>query len=50
MKNILNSIIPKIEITKFKNELDNKFRINIKTNIEMSIANIFIDTINSDFE
>ena len=42
--------MPKIEITKFKNELDNKFRINIKMNIEMSTANIFIETINNDFE
>ena len=42
--------MPKIEITKFKNELDNKFRINIKMNTEMSIANIFIDRINNDFE
>ena len=50
IKTILNSIIPKIEIIKFKNELDNKFRINIKMNIEMSIANIFIETINNDFE
>ena len=43
-------MIPKIEITKFKNELDNKFRINNKTNIEMIIVNIFIETMNSDFE
>tara|TARA_Y100001970_G_scaffold209467_1_gene255377 strand:+ start:3649 stop:3780 length:132 start_codon:yes stop_codon:yes gene_type:complete len=43
-------MMPKIEITKFKNELENKFRISIKMNIEISIANIFIDTINSDFE
>jgi len=50
MKNILNSIIPKIEITKFKNELYNKFIINIKINIEMGIANIFIETINNDLE
>ena len=50
MKNILNSIIPKIEITKFKYELDNKFRINNKTNIEMIIVNIFIETINNDLE
>ena len=42
--------MPKIEITKFKNELDNKFRINIKMKTEMSIANIFIDRINNDFE
>ena len=50
MKNILNSIIPKIEITKFKNELDNKFRININTKIEIRIATIFVETMNNDFE
>ena len=50
MKNILNSIIPKIEIIKFKNELVNKFKINIKMNIKTSIANIFIETINNDLE
>jgi hypothetical protein len=50
MKNILNSIIPKIEIIKFKNELVNKFRIDIKTSIKTSIANIFIETINNDLE
>ena len=43
-------MIPKIDMTKFKYELDNKFRINIKMNIEMSIANIFIETINNDLE
>ena len=32
------------------NELDNKFNAYIKMNIVMSIANIFIDTISSDFE
>ena len=42
--------MPKIEITKFKNELDNKSNIYIKMNTEMNIANIFIETINSDFE
>ena len=42
--------MPKIETTKFKYELDNKFIINIKMNIEMSMANIFIETMNSDFE
>jgi len=42
--------MPKREITKFKNELDNKFNAYIKMNIVMSIANIFIDTISSDFE
>ena len=42
--------MPKIEITKFKNELDNKLKIYIKINIKMSIANIFIETINNDFE
>lgn len=42
--------MPKIEITKFKNESDNKSNIYIKINIEMSIVNIFIDTMKSDFE
>ena len=42
--------MPKIEITKFKNELDNKCNKYIKINIEMSIVNIFIDTMKSDFE
>ena len=42
--------MPKIEITKFKNELDNKFNMYIKINTEMSIVNIFIDTMKSDFE
>ncbi len=42
--------MPKIEITKFKNELDNKSNMYIKTNIEMSIVNIFIDNMKSDFE
>tara|TARA_B100002052_G_C15518466_1_gene434905 strand:+ start:133 stop:261 length:129 start_codon:yes stop_codon:yes gene_type:complete len=42
--------MPKNEIIKFKNETDNKFRINIKIKTDMSIANIFIDTINNDFE
>tara|TARA_Y100001960_G_scaffold302759_1_gene354139 strand:- start:235 stop:390 length:156 start_codon:yes stop_codon:yes gene_type:complete len=50
IKAILISIIPKIEIIKFKNELNNKSNIYIKVNIEMSIANIFIETINNDFE
>ena len=42
--------MPKIEITKFKNELDNKSNMYIKINTEMSIVNIFIDTMKSDFE
>ena len=42
--------MPKNEITKFKNELDNKSNMYIKTNIEMSIVIIFIDTMKSDFE
>ena len=50
IKTILSSIMPEIEITKFKYELDSKFRINNKTNIEMIIVNIFIETMNSDFE
>ena len=40
----------KIEVTKFKNESDNKFRINIKMKTEIIIAKIFIDRINNDFE
>lgn len=47
---MLNSIIPVIEINKCKNVSDNRFRINIKINIEIIIANIFIETTNSDFE
>jgi hypothetical protein len=43
-------MIPKIDMTKFKYELDNKFRINIKTKIEIRIATIFIETINNDLE
>ena len=42
--------MPKIEITKFKNELDNRLKINIKINIEISIKNIFTEIINNDFE
>ena len=42
--------MPKIEITKVKYELDNKFRINIKMNIEISITNIFNDAMNNDLE
>ena len=44
------SIIPKKEITKLKYELENKFRVNNKTDIEIIIVNIFIETMNSDFE
>ena len=42
--------MPKIDITKFKNELDNKFRVIIKTKIEMRITIIFIEINNNDFE
>ena len=37
-------------MTKFKYELDNKFRIIIKTKIEMRTTIIFIETNNNDFE
>ncbi len=37
-------------MTKFKYELYNKFRINIKMKTEIRIAKIFIETMNSDFE
>ena len=47
---MLNSIIPKTEMAKFKNEFDNKFKNNIKTNMEISIANIFTEIMNNDFE
>jgi len=43
-------MIPKIDMSKFKYELNNKFRINIKTKIVKSIAIIFIETKNNDFE
>ncbi len=42
--------MPKIDMTKFKYELDNKFRIIIKTKIEMRTTIIFIETNNNDFE
>ena len=35
---------------KFTNELDNKFIIIKKTNIEMIIIKIFIEVINNNFE
>jgi len=47
---MLNSIIPKTEMTKFINEFDNKFKVNIKINLEISMANIFTEIINNDFE
>ena len=37
-------------MAKFKNEFDNKFKNNIKTNMEISIANIFTEIMNNDFE
>jgi hypothetical protein len=42
--------MPKKDIIKFKYELDSIFRINNKIIIEIRIANIFIETINNDFE
>mgnify|MGYP004241685085 CR=1 FL=1 len=47
---MLNSIIPKTEMTKFIKEFDNKFKVNIKINMEISMANIFTEIINNDFE
>ena len=44
------SVMPKTEITKFKNEIDSWFKNNIKINIHMRIKNIFIETTKSDFE
>ena len=43
-------MMPKIDMTKFKYVLDNKFRINIKIKIEIRIATIFVETMNNDFE
>ena len=37
-------------MTKFKNELDNKFRVIMKTKIEMRIIIVFIEINNNDFE
>ena len=47
---MLNSIIPKIDKIKFKYELNNNFRMNIKTKIVKRIVIIFIETKNNDFE
>ena len=43
-------MIPKIDMSKFKYELNNKFRINIKARIVKRIAIIFIEIKNKDFE
>jgi hypothetical protein len=43
-------MMPKIDMSKFKYELNNKFRINIKTKIVKSIVIIFIEAKNNDFE
>ena len=43
-------MMPKIDMTKLKYELENKFKIIIKTKIEMKITIIFIETNNNDFE
>ena len=50
MTTILNSIIPKIDIIKFKKDCDNKFNIYITVNIETNIKNIFTELTNNDFE
>ena len=42
--------MPKIDMIKFKYELNNKFRMSIKTKIVKRIAIIFIETKNNDFE
>jgi len=42
--------MPKTDITKFKYELDSKFRINNKMIIKIRIAIIFIEIMNNDFE
>ena len=42
--------MPKTDITKLKYELDSKFKIIIKTKIEIRITIIFIETNNNDFE
>ena len=42
--------MPKTDKIKFKNELDNKFKINNKITIEIRIAIIFIETNNNVFE
>ena len=47
---MLNSMIPKIDMIKFKYELKNKFKIIIKTKIEIRITIIFIERINNDLE
>lgn len=43
-------MIPNIEMTKFIKELDIKFIIIKKMNIEVIIVKIFIEMINSNFE
>ncbi len=43
-------MIPKKDITKFKYELDSKFKITIKANIEKIITIIFVETNNNFFE
>ena len=43
-------MIPKIDMTKFVKELDIKFIIIKKKNIEEIIVKIFIEIINNNFE
>tara|TARA_B100000686_G_C16336360_1_gene735663 strand:- start:218 stop:373 length:156 start_codon:yes stop_codon:yes gene_type:complete len=50
IKTAANSIMPKIEIAKFKNEFDSKFKINIKTKIKISNKKILNELIKSNFE
>ena len=43
-------MMPKTDITKFKYELDSKFKIIIKNKIDKKIAIIFIEINNNFFE
>lgn len=43
-------MMPKIDMTKFKYVLDNKFKINIKAKIDIRVTIIFIEINNNDFE
>ena len=43
-------MIPKNDITKFKYELDNIFRVNINSKIKTRTISIFVETINNNFE
>jgi len=47
---MINSITPKKEVIKFKYELNNRFRTNIKINTKVKIANNFKEVSISFFE